>query len=113
MRIFTDVNNISVFRPNQYVREFSYTYTNGSGVNVTITLYERCTSVAGEPTRGKLLDGLAGRSKVNIFIPQPRLQRPGWDGCRDRSDGRTDLPNELQYIMPSGRFNAFSSLFKS
>lgn len=61
-------------------------------------------SVAGEPTRGQVLDGLAGRASAPVLIPQPRPQRPGWDGCRDRYDGRSDLPQGLQYIMPTPRY---------
>jgi hypothetical protein len=30
-------------------------------------------------------------------------QAPGWDGCRDRADNRTDLPAGLQWAHPSGR----------
>ena len=52
-----------------------------------------------------MTDGLAGRSHEPIFIAQPRRRKPGWDGCRDREDGRTDLPVELQYRQPFARFN--------
>jgi len=38
---------------------------------------------------------------VHIF--QARRQAPGWDGCRDRSDGRSDLPNELLWVQPTQR----------
>ena len=60
-------------------------------------------SVAGEPTRGGLLDGLVGRSPVPVLVPQPRRRAPGWDGCRDRADGRTDLPAALTWEGPGQR----------
>ena len=82
-------------------------YMKNSTVNGT--LYERCTSVKGEPTRPSSLvppretDGIAGRSPAPIFLPQPRRQSPGWDGCRDRDDGNMLLPQELVYLEPSQR----------
>lgn len=85
--------------PMQWARTFLYQYNE----TVTATLVERCTSVWGEPTRGFVLDGLAGRAWEPIRIAQARRQRPGWDGCRDRSDNRTDLPKELQYDKPTPR----------
>jgi hypothetical protein len=33
-------------------------------------------------------DGLFGRSFEHRFIPQKMRQSPGWDGCRDRADGK-------------------------
>lgn len=60
-------------------------------------------SVFGEPTRGTDLDGSAGRAASPVQIRQPRRQAPGWDGCRDRADGRSDLPPALQYEAPSQR----------
>lgn len=53
-------------------------------------------SVAGEPTRriGTL---------PPLTIPQPRRRAPGWDGCRNRVDGRADLPQELQWAYPGQR----------
>ena len=53
-------------------------------------------SVAGEPTRG--LPGVPP-----LRVPQPRRRAPGWDGCRDRADGRGDLPQELQWLSPGQR----------
>jgi hypothetical protein len=50
------------------------------------------------------LDGLFGRANASIFIAQPRPQKPGWDGCRDRYDGRKDLPEGLQYVKPLPRY---------
>lgn len=38
-----------------------------------------------------------------MFVAQPRRQRPGWDGCRDRADARLDLPQEIMYTRPTGR----------
>lgn len=60
-------------------------------------------SVFGQPTRFATLDGMAGRSDVNVFVQQPRRAAPGWDGCRDRWDGRNDLPAELVWKQPSQR----------
>jgi len=60
-------------------------------------------SVAGVPTRGSTLDGIAGRASSPVVIQQPRRQAPGWDGCRDRVDGRGDLPQLLQYERPAQR----------
>ncbi|KAA0145626.1 hypothetical protein FNF29_08455 [Cafeteria roenbergensis] len=60
-------------------------------------------SVFGEPTRFSALDGQAGRASEPVIIRQPRRQAPGWDGCRDRADGRPDLPSLLQYERPSQR----------
>lgn len=61
-------------------------------------------SVIAEPTRKNgtvvLLKEFENRS-VKIF--QARRQAPGWDGCRDRADGRTDLPNELLWLHPTQR----------
>jgi len=91
--------------PMQYVRPFVYTYLNTtSGLNTSIILHENCVSVFGEPTRGTLLDGKYGRASKPVLIAQPRRQRPGWDGCRGRADGRTNLPDQLQYVMPTARF---------
>lgn len=87
--------------PMQYARPHIFDVDE----NTSATVYERCTSVYGEPTRGRLVDGLNGRSNGSVFIAQPRRQAPGWDGCRDRSDGRTDLPKGLQYVMPLPRYN--------
>ena len=64
-----------------------------------------------EATRDKVLDGLFGRSTIPVFINQPRRQRPDWDGCRDRYDGRDDLPNKLQYIQPLARSSKYIKLY--
>lgn len=68
-------------------------------------------SVLGEPTRGTVLDGQLGRASDPVLIPQPRRKAPGWDGCRDRADGREDLPAALQWRSPSQR--AYHSLLYS
>lgn len=60
-------------------------------------------SVWGEPTRNTLLDGKAGRATEPVFVLQPRRRAPGWDGCRDRADNRTDLPQQLLWLNPSQR----------
>ena len=67
------------------------------------TVNRRCTSVSGEPTRGRALGQGFGQSDVPIFIAQPRRQRPDWDGCRDRNDGRRDLHWDLLWEQPSQR----------
>jgi len=74
--------------PRQYaqLKEMPYNET------FNISVWERCTSVFGEPTRGTVIDGLYGRSNAKIIIPQPRRKSPGWDGCR-----------ELTWIGPSER----------
>ncbi|CAM9574615.1 unnamed protein product, partial [Discosporangium mesarthrocarpum] len=88
--------------PRQYVRPFVFQYNDTHNA----TLYEWCTSVAGEPTRGTVVDGEYGRSNSSIFIPQPRRQAPGWDGCRDRADGRENLGEGLVWEHPGHRSNA-------
>lgn len=108
-----NLNNVTSLQPDnglvfpfaatgvmQFAKPFIYTF-NGT---TNATLYERCTSTFAEPTRGRLVDGLNGRSNGSVFIAQPRPQKPGWDGCRDRYDGRSDLPAGLQYVMPLPRF---------
>lgn len=85
--------------PRQYAMRFIYPYNS----SYNATLYDYCTSVFGEPTRGFTLDGLYGRASRSIFIAQPRRQRPGWDGCRDRAVPRYGLVNELQYQRPLPR----------
>lgn len=72
---------------------------------------QRRMSVFGEPTRGTLIDGRFGRANYDVFVRQTRRQAPGWDGCRDRADGRLDLPGELLYVRPmqrAGHAAAFS-----
>lgn len=85
--------------PGQRVKSFLWKFN----ATHSATLYQYCVSVYAEPTRGKIVDGLNGRSNGSIFIPQPRRQAPGWDGCRDRFDGRTELPQGLAYRKPTGR----------
>lgn len=63
----------------------------------------RSQSVLGQPTRFTTLDLEYGRSGEHVFIKQPRRRAPGWDGCRDRLDGRLDLPVALQWLRPSQR----------
>ena len=43
-------------------------------------MWEWCVSVKGEPTRHRVNDA---QFNTSVFIPQPRRQSPGWDGCRD------------------------------
>ncbi len=86
------------------MRQFAKAFIYGYNGTHNATLYEYCTSVFGEPTRGKITDGVAGRAPGPIQIAQPRRQKPGWDGCRDRADGRTDLPLGLQFVQPLPTF---------
>ena len=59
--------------PRQYARmkRMKYNQTTELGI------WEWCTSVKGEPTRGRADDNMS------VVIPQPRRRAPGWDGCRD------------------------------
>mmetsp|Transcript_2781 Transcript_2781/g.6512 ORF Transcript_2781/g.6512 Transcript_2781/m.6512 type:complete len:909 (+) Transcript_2781:58-2784(+) len=73
------------------------------------------TTVQACPTRGRLTDGLYGRASAPVYVNVTRRQAPGWDGCRDRDDERTDLTWELQYERPSQRSNhavTYSSKYK-
>lgn len=97
---YTPMFPFAASAPRQWARPFLFPFNN-----TRVTLYERCTSVFAEPTRGRLTDGLMGRSNGTLFIAQPRRQRPGWDGCRHRADRNPNLPNELQYLAPFGRGN--------
>mmetsp|Transcript_27752 Transcript_27752/g.35909 ORF Transcript_27752/g.35909 Transcript_27752/m.35909 type:complete len:428 (-) Transcript_27752:1081-2364(-) len=90
--------------PNQWVRNASYEEALRLGLDIhNVSVYERCTSVYGVPTRNTLLDGEYGRSSKPVNIAQPKRQRYGWDGCRDRYDNRSDLPHTLQWDHPSQR----------
>lgn len=70
-------------------------------------------SVWGQPTRGYQEFDV---SDSHLFVKQKRRQKPGWDGCRDRRDGRQKIfkcsegtpeeeciPNKLQWVHPSQR----------
>ena len=46
---------------------------------------------------------LSGRVAAPLVLHQQRRRAPGWDGCRDRSDGRVDLPNKLIWLQPAQR----------
>jgi hypothetical protein len=85
----------------QYVRPFTYSFNS----SLAVTLYERCTSVFAEPTRGMVLDGKAGRASSPVLIASPRPRAPGWDGCRDRADARANLPVKLQFVQPLPRYS--------
>ena len=65
--------------PRQFARIRQVQYNESS----TLDVWEWCSSVEGEPTRGNLIDGLSGRSNTSIHIPQLRRQSSGWDGCRE------------------------------
>ncbi len=65
--------------PRQYATKKRIRYNDTS----LLEIWEWCTSVEGEPTRGKTIDGRYGRSNSSISVPQPRRQAPEWDGCRE------------------------------
>lgn len=69
--------------PRQTVRGPRWWLDNESDTSSTHLFYRRCTSVAGEPTRGRVVDGEYGRAASPVWIHQPRRRAPGWDGCRD------------------------------
>ncbi len=67
---------------------------------------ENCTEggrVVAYPTAGTVLDGKNGRLSEELEVNLTRRQAPGWDGCRDRDDGRKDMPWELQWEKPLQR----------
>lgn len=74
----------------QYAREKKIMFNS----TLSLDIWEWCTSVKGEPTRGVVTDGNFGRSRKTILIPQRRRQSPGWDGCR-----------ELNWVFPTSRSN--------
>jgi hypothetical protein len=74
------------------------------------------TSVFGVPTRASSVtpirgsdnntDGRHGRASAPVLIYQKRKRNPGWDGCRDRQDGKLlsdGFKQELLYDQPYGR----------
>ena len=65
--------------PRQYARKKFVRFNETTDLEV----WEWCISVKGEPTRGRMDDGKFGRATSSVFIPQPRRQSPGWDGCKD------------------------------
>ena len=79
----------------QYAKPYIYSF-NGSH---NATLYEYCTSVFAEPTRGKVLDGMYGRANEPIFIGQPRPRRPGWDGKLPLGISRLLLVNHCIFSL--------------
>lgn len=87
--------------PDQWVRKFRFQINDTSevfrdysvGGSSMISLYEWCLSATAEVTRGKRLDGEAGRSVNPIMIRVKRRRNPGWDGCQN-----------LPYKKPSARF---------
>jgi hypothetical protein len=78
-----------------------------------------CTAggkVQASPTLGTVLDGRHGRAAAPVVFNLARKQEPGWDGCRDRADGRQDLPLRLQYQQPLQRSHhavAWSETFQT
>ena len=62
---------------------------------------EADTSVISVPTRNTNLSGLFGRANLSVLVKQKRNRAPGWDGCRDRVDGKTDpFPVSLLWEEP-------------
>jgi hypothetical protein len=60
--------------PRQYVRNVSFEEAARMGIpvaadgSVNVSVYERCSSVYGEPTRGTHLDGAFGRADESIMV---------------------------------------------
>jgi EGF-like domain. len=88
MKEGTPIAPYAASAPRQFAKQVKIEYN----VTLSLNVWEWCNSVAGEPTRGKLVDGMFGRSNETVTIPQPRRQTVGWDGCR-----------ELQWVVPSSR----------
>ncbi|KAL7465153.1 hypothetical protein ACHAXS_005490 [Conticribra weissflogii] len=65
--------------PRQFAQRKMMKYNETTDLEI----WEWCVSVKGEPTRRALKDGKDGRTTNSVFIPQPRRQSPGWDGCED------------------------------
>ena len=84
----TPIAPFSATAPRQYAKKRRVDYNE----TVTLEVWQWCTSVEGEPTRGKTIDGNFGRANETVRIPQPRRQSPGWDGCR-----------ELRWLRPPSR----------
>lgn len=58
-------------------------------------------SVVAVPTRDTNMSGLFGRANTSVLIMQKRNQAPGWDGCRDRVDGKPyPFPQRLLWEEP-------------
>ena len=58
-------------------------------------------SVVSVPTRNTNMSGLFGRVNYSVLVKQKRNRAPGWDGCRDRVDGKEDpFPAELLWEEP-------------
>ena len=95
--------------PMQWAKPFFYAFS----AQQNYTLYEYCVSVVAETTRHLSDEDLvAAGNKTRVFISQARRKRPGWDGCRDRVDGRGDLPQQLQWLVPSPRAGHRGAYFK-
>lgn len=65
--------------PKQYAQKKNIKYND----TFMLQIWEWCSSVEGEPTRGRIVDGRFGRSNTSVSLPQLRRQAPGWDGCRE------------------------------
>jgi hypothetical protein len=88
------------FAASPQTRERPYFYVPQNHYGTGLEFF----TVVASPTRPgngvKIVEGYEG---IDVRIKQPRRQAPGWDGCRDRVDGRTGVPNELQWLHPSQR----------
>lgn len=69
--------------PRQYARQKSIVYNS----SLTLSMWEWCVSVQGEPTRDH-----SSSTFNSVHVHQPRRQSPGWDGCR-----------ELEWMYPASR----------
>lgn len=87
--------------PWQFVEKRTFVYNSTHN----FTLFQHCTSVFSDPLRNLNLPLVSNKKLDSIIIPQPRRQRPGWDGCRDRADKRLDLVKKLQYVQPLPRYS--------
>jgi len=84
-------------------RDSPYSYTD---VRTGELLFYK--DVVFEPTRGTPTDGKFGRASGPVLVPGSRRRAFGWDGCRDRADGRVDLAPGINFKGPTQRSDARS-----
>jgi len=95
--------------PRQYARQKTVKYNQTTDLEV----WEWCVSVKGEPTQDQVDDGIHGRPNSSVFIPQPRRQSPGWDGCRElewkfpplRADHASVFVDKYDMLVTHGGMN--------
>ena len=114
----TPIAPTSATGPRQYARRFniadkmSARYLSDSRLNGTALvgeIWERCTSGKGVPTaKSASLDGMFGRSSVEIEIDQPKRKRYGWDGCREESVAQ----GEELWTFPSSRSDHTATFYE-